>query len=37
MGELLKEAYDAQLEGRFADRGALLAWLRQTSAQQNRS
>lgn len=28
VGRWLRQAYDAQLEGRFADRKALLAWLR---------
>jgi poly(A) polymerase len=28
LGRLLQEAYDAQLEGRFADRDALLDWLK---------
>jgi poly(A) polymerase len=29
MGELLQRAYDAQLEGRFPDRDALLDWLKE--------
>ena len=28
MGDLLQQAYDAQLEGRFPDRAALLDWLK---------
>ena len=27
IGKILKEAYDAQMEGRFADRNQLLAWV----------
>ena len=30
IGELLKKAYDAQLEGRFSDRAALLDWLKES-------
>jgi hypothetical protein len=28
MGQLIQTAYDAQLEGRFEDRNALLDWLK---------
>ena len=30
VGELLKKAYDAQLEGRFSDRAELLEWLKES-------
>lgn len=29
IGEILKEAYDAQMDGRFPDREALLGWIKQ--------
>jgi hypothetical protein len=30
IGKILKEAYDAQMEDRFANRNELLAWVRAT-------
>jgi len=30
IGQILKEAYDAQMEDRFADRGELLEWIRSS-------